>query len=187
MLAYDDDLGMSGAAASAAAAGSSRHSALTLAPVAEYHDSLQTSMCLLAVPPSPSPSSPSPSPSPAPYEVWVGQRNCVVVLCAGDLSVVEIIENRTDSSTLPSYVAYLAFTNLVCSDDRGCAPFGEDSAMLSLRIGEGGGSGVGRGALGRNVFGALYHGQCVTRWSAEDKRCLQTFNLEEQEGTSIDT
>ena len=170
---------------------------VTLDPLMVYMDSTQTSSCLLAIPrleasateanppqsmsdkslnsldlqPSSFAEQPRGSQSSGPtYELWVGQKNgLITILNAETLEVITFIQNPLDLSRLPSYVAYLSYAHLI---------YGVNSESV-------GGSGYpdssGTTALPDviSVYGALYHGQYVTRWNTEDKTARDSFNCEE--------
>ena len=168
-------------------------------PLMEYLDSTQTSSCLLAIPrieasvaetnPPQSFSDKSlnslelqpPSFSDQPtshqsggttYELWVGQKNgLITILDAETLAVITFIHNPLDLSRLPSYVAYLSYAHLI---------YGVNSESV-------GGTGASVPDV-MSVYGALYHGQYVTRWNTESRTAVESFNcekhLEEGEGIS---
>jgi hypothetical protein len=178
---------------------------ITLDPVMVYMDSTQTSSCLLAIPRIDSASSaaggdanhppqsmsdkslnsldlqpPSfsteqprgPQSSGPTYELWVGQKNgLITILNADTLEVITFIQNPLDLSRVPSYVAYLSYAHLI---------YGVNSESVG---GGAGGYSDGNGATALpdvvSVYGALYHGQYVTRWNTEDKTARDSFNCEE--------
>ena len=169
VLAFDDDL--------ASALTSITPARIKLLPIYEYHDSAQTSACLLAVPKVCSNnSSRSQSQSNfSSFEIWVGQKDGLIsVLDADNLKVVKFFKNTADLSKTPSYVAYLTYANLVCSISPEQVT-GNYSAAEKTN-----GSESSRDAVAEcvNVYGALFHGQYVTRWNAESKEVVQSFNCE---------
>ena len=176
---------------------------IKLDPLIEYMDSTQTSSCLLAIPkietstaeanPPPwsmssdkslnsldlqqQPSFPESLKAPqsrgTTYELWVGQKDgLITVLDAETLEVITFIHNSLDKSRLPSYVAYLSYSHLI---------YGVNSESVGAA---GFSSGSMTGVV--SVYGALYHGQYVTRWNTETKTAEESFNcekhLEEGEG-----
>lgn len=175
VFAFDDDL--------ASALTSTTPARIRLLPVCEYHDSAQTSACLLAVPKVCSYDT-SRSQSLSGFEIWVGQKDGLIsVLDAENLNVVKFFKNTADLSKTPSYVAYLTYANLVCSISQEQAT-GNYSTAEKMN-----GNVSSRNAVAErvNVYGALFHGQYVTRWNAESKEVVQSFNCEEhmdgKEGT----
>ena len=81
-----------------------------LQPVCEYHDLGQPASCVTAVPRPPG------EVGGASHELWVGQSEAMItILDPRDLSVVKFLRNTSDKSPTPSYMAYLAYTNLVYS------------------------------------------------------------------------
>ena len=100
--------------------------------------------------------------------------------------MLKFLQNTVDLSRTRSYVAYLTYANLVCS----VSP--EPAASSSNGPPEKTSGGVLAGnyvAECVSVYGALYHGQYVTRWSAESKTVVQSFNCEKhmegKEGTLV--
>lgn len=191
---------------------------ITLDPLMAYMDSTQTSSCLLAIPridpasgagagseANPPPQSMSdrslnsldlqppsfnteqprgPQSSGPIYELWVGQKNgLITILNAETLEVITFIQNPLDHSRVPSYVAYLSYAHLI---------YGVNSESVGGGVAGGYPDGSG-GATALpdvvSVYGALYHGQYVTRWNTEDKTARDSFNCEEHlergEGTII--
>ena len=168
VLAFDDDL--------ASAITTVTPARIKLLPICEYHDATQTSACLLAVPKVSSCSIPSQhqSTSATSFEIWVGQKaGLITILDAEKLSVLKFLQNTVDLSRTPSYVAYLTYANLVCSVSPEPAASNSGSEKTS-----GGVSAGNMVAECVSVYGALYHGQYVTRWSAESKAVVQSFNCE---------
>lgn len=168
VLAFDDDL--------ASALTSTTPARIRLLPVCEYHDSAQTSACLLAVPKVCSYDI-SWSQSLSGFEIWVGQKDGLIsVLDAENLNVIKFFKNTADLSKTPSYVAYLTYANLVCSISQEQAT-GNYSTAEKMN-----GNVSSRNAVAEcvNVYGALFHGQYVTRWNAESKEVVQSFNCEKQ-------
>ena len=176
---------------------------ITLDPLVEYMDSTQTSSCLLAIPrlesggtvaetttnpPLQSMSSDKsltsldlqPSSSiehsrctqytGTTYELWVGQKNgLITILNAETLDVVTFIQNPLDLSRLPSYVAYLSYAHLI---------YGVNSESVGgAGYPSNGGSATSPPDV-VSVYGALYHGQYVTRWNTETKTAVESFNCE---------
>ena len=171
VLAFDDDL--------ASAITTITPARIKLLPICEYHDTTQTSACLLAVPQVNSCSIPQSQPqstSATSFEIWVGQKaGLITILDAEKLTVLKFLQNTVDLSRIPSYVAYLTYGNLVCS----ISP--EPAASSSNGPPEKTSGGVLAGNVVAecvSVYGALYHGQYVTRWSAESKTVVQSFNCE---------
>ena len=177
VLAFDDDL--------ASAITTITPARIKLLPICEYHDTTQTSACLLAVPQVPQ-SQPQSTPATS-FEIWVGQKaGLITILDAEKLTVLKFLQNMVDLSRSPSYVAYLTYANLVCS----ISP--EPAASSSNGASEKTSGGVLAGNVVAecvSVYGALYHGQYVTRWSAESKTVVQSFNCEKhmegKEGTLV--
>ena len=167
---------------------------IKLDPLIEYMDSTQTSSCLLAIPkietstaeanhlpwsmsseksltsfdlqqPSFPESLKVPQSRGTTYELWVGQKDgLITVLDAETLEVITFIHNSLDKSRLPSYVAYLSYAHLIYgvnSESVGAAGF-SSSSMTGVV----------------SVYGALYHGQYVTRWNTETKTAEESFNCE---------
>ena len=180
VLAFDDDL--------ASAITTITPARIKLLPICEYHDTTQTSACLLGVPRvSSCPVSSQPQSTTATsFEIWVGQKaGLITILDAEKLTVLKFLQNTVDLSRTPSYVAHLTYANLVCSVSP--EPAGSSSNSGSEK--------TTGGVLAGNmvtecvsVYGALYHGQYVTRWSAESKAIVQSFNcekhMEEKEGNA---
>lgn len=171
VLAFDDDL--------ASAITTITPARIKLLPICEYHDTTQTSACLLAVPRVNSCSVPQSQPqstSATSFEIWVGQKaGLITILDAEKLTVLKFLQNTVDLSRPPSYIAYLTYANLVCS----VTP--EPAASSSNGPSEKTSGGVLAGNVVAecvSVYGALYHGQYVTRWSAESKTVMQSFNCE---------
>lgn len=164
---------------------------IKLDPLVEYMDSTQTSSCLLAIPrnetssaegnlhpqsmasdkslnsfdfqPTSFPESlRGPQSSGAMYELWIGQKNgLITILDAQTLEVITFIRNPFDLSRLPSYVAYLSYAHLIYgvnSESVGMAGFSMPDVI--------------------SVYGALYHGQYVTRWNTDSKTAEESFNCE---------
>ena len=166
-------------------------------PVLDYMDSTQTSSCLLAIPriesstsdsnpPAPSapqsfsekppssfelqpPSIPehlkAPQSSGPAYELWVGQKGgLITILDAETLDVITFIHNPLDLSRLPSYVAYLSYAHLI---------YGVNSESVGT-------AGMVTGSMPDvvSVYGALYHGQYVTKWNTTSKKAEESFNCE---------
>ena len=179
---------------------------ITLDPLMEYMDSTQTSSCLLAIPrlePSTAETNPpqsllsdkslnsldlqppsfteqprGPQSSGPTYELWVGQKNgLITILNAETLEIIAFIQNPLDLSRLPSYVAYLSYAHLI---------YGVNSESVG-GTGYPGSSGTTALPDVVSVYGALYHGQYVTRWNTENKTAVESFNceghLEQGEGT----
>lgn len=88
------------------------------------------------------------------------------MLDASTLKVIQFLQNSFDRSVMPSYVAYLSCTHLVYGGSGG-----------------GGGGVVGCKGEGQeaspSVFSALYHGQYVTRWNADTRKPVDSFNSRE--------
>ena len=83
---------------------------VTLQPVSTYHDPGRNASCALAVPIL------NQLGNVASHELWVGQsEGMITVLDPNDLSIIKFIANTMDGSERPSYMAYLAYANLVCS------------------------------------------------------------------------
>ena len=83
---------------------------VTLQSVCEYHDRSQSATCVLTVPVL------NQSGNVISHELWVGQSNgMITVLNPNDLSTVKFIQNTSDTSEMPSYMAHLTYANLVCS------------------------------------------------------------------------
>ena len=170
---------------------------ITLDPLMEYMDSTQTSSCLLAIPrleagtvdtnppqsmsdkslnsldlqpPSFTEQSRGPQSSGPTYELWVGQKNgLITILNAETLQVIAFIQNPLDLSRVPSYVAYLSYAHLI---------YGVNSESVG-GMGYPGSSGTTALPDVVSVYGALYHGQYVTRWNTESKMAVESFNCEE--------
>lgn len=143
---------------------------VSLSPVTQYRDSSQSCSCLLAIPRT-NPSNQScgvdhvePSGGGGEsYELWVGQKgNRITVLDAASLRVVKFLHNELDQSMMPTFVAYLSCSHLVygCSSARGAVK----------------GEGPPGSCDHMSVYSALYHGQYVTRWSAELKKPVDCFD-----------
>lgn len=76
----------------------------SLSPVSEYHALGQMANCVTAIPAMNGMS----------HELWVGQSEAwITVLNASDLSVVKFIQNTSDVSPTPGYMAHLTYANLV--------------------------------------------------------------------------
>ena len=169
---------------------------INLDPLMEYMDSTQTSSCLLAIPrleantaetnppqsmsdrslnsldlqpPSFTEQPRGPQSNGPTYELWVGQKNgLITILNAETLDIITFIQNPLDLSRLPSYVAYLSYAHLIYgvnSESVGGAGYpssGSTSTMPDVV----------------SVYGALYHGQYVTRWNTESKTAVESFNCE---------
>ena len=141
---------------------------IKLLPICEYHDITQTSACLLAVPQVNNCSIPQSQLQSTPansFEIWVRQKaGLITILDAEKLTVLKFLQNTVDLSRTPSYVAYLTYANLVCSISTEPAASSSNGAPEKTS---------GRVLAGNvvaecvSVYGALYHGQYVTRWSAE--------------------
>ena len=162
-----------------------------LHPIFTYYDPTQTVACLLAVPVHVSPgqthapSGEDHTQSGTGYELWVGQKEgLITVLDAATLSTIKFIKSSLDLSPTPSYVSYLIYSNLVCSVPME-STFGSQHGCSGVAGGEGGG-GEGEEVVCVSVYGALFHGQYVTRWNAKSKEALEAFNcrahLEPSEG-----
>ena len=171
VLAFDDDL--------ASAITTITPARIKLLPICEYHNTTQTSACLLAVPQVNSCSIPQSQhyrTSATSFEIWVGQKaGLITILDAEKLTVLKFLQNTVDLSRTPSYVAYLTYANLVCSIST------EPAASSSNGPPEKTSGGVLAGNVVAecvSVYGALYHGQYITRWSAESKTVVQSFNCE---------
>lgn len=142
---------------------------IALSPVTRYRDSTQCSSCILALPRNGTSQSvgheqekPLDQSGKGSYELWVGQKeNKITVLDAASLKVVKFLHNSLDRSVMPSFVAYLSYSHLVygCNLGRGVVS----------------GKGEGQGECA-SVYSALYHGQYVTRWNADTKQPLDTFD-----------
>ena len=162
-------------------------------PLMEYMDSTQTSSCLLAIPrldtsaasesnvPPQSMSDKSlnsldaqplsfseqhhraPRSSTTPYELWIGQKSgLITILDAETFEVITFIQNPLDHSRVPSYVAYLSYAHLIYgvnSESVGPNPTNPLPDVVS-------------------VYGALYHGQYVTRWNIDTRKAEEGFNCE---------
>ncbi len=139
---------------------------LRLSPIVEYADSSQSSTCFLVVPHG------RKQEGGVSYELWVGQkRGVITILDADSLSVIKFIRTTLDLSQVPSYTAYLRYAHLVC----GLSP--DYSGECTVK-----------GCV--TVYGALYHGQFVSRWDAVDKKELdcvscQSFMEDQSEGTRM--
>ena len=156
-------------------------SCLSLEPLAEHSHPTQTSACLLVVPARNSldggasnSTDRSDKPTGGSYEIWVGQKGSMItILDAETLQVVQFIQNELDLSTRPSYVAYLSYAHLVCGVNT--------EQLTTSKLG-----GETRLTASSNtcvsVYGALYHGQYVTRWNAETKQAIESFNCREHLG-----
>ena len=176
VLAYEDDISCVMTSVAPAR--------VKLLPTREYHHPNQSSNCLLAVP-----KSTVDLQAGIGFEIWVGQKEgMITVLDAENLEVVKFIRNDLDQSRTPSYVAYLTVAHLVCSVSPELAangvanqPQGE-VPVISYPSSD---SHIPRACV--SVYGAVYHGQYVTRWNAEDKTAVENFNckhhLDNQKGT----
>ena len=134
-------------------------SRVTLEPVVAYQDVTQTAASLLVVP--------SPRGDGA-HEIWVGQKSAMItVLEAETLWVVKFIQNKLDLSKVPSYVAYLSYAHLVLG------AMSPDSHVMPSRPAQ-----LSSGASAVSVYGAMYHGQYVTRWNADSKIAVESFNCQ---------
>ena len=173
-------------------------------PIMEYMDSTQTSSCLLAIPridtsatsegnaplqsmtdksltsfdsqplSFPEQNCRPPRSSGTPYELWIGQKNgLITILDAETLEVITFIQNPLDHSRVPSYVAYLSYAHLI---------YGVNSESVGPNLTTSLPDVV-------SVYGALYHGQYVTRWNIDTRTAEEGFNcekhLEKGEGTVI--
>lgn len=166
---------------------------IKLDPLIEYMDSTQTSSCLLAIPrieasttgtntapqsfsdkppnsmelqpPSISEQLKATQSSGTTYELWVGQKNgLITILNAETLEVIDFIQNPLDQSRLPSYVAYLSYAHLIYGvNSESVGPAGFMSNSMPDVV---------------SVYGALYHGQYVTRWNTDNKKAEESFNCE---------
>ena len=163
LLAFEDDI--------SSVVTTSAPARVRLPQVSEYHDPSQSSTCLLLVPRAASQSSASSSS----FELWVGQRNgLITVLDPTTLNVIKFIQNTLDQSNTPSYVAYLTYANLVC----GINPEEICSVSSPPAQGKESGSENERKKSSVCVYGALYHGQYVTRWDTETRTPVESFNCE---------
>ena len=155
ILAFDDDIGPLVTTPAPAR--------IKMNTVREYHDSSQTSACLLVIP--------KVAQSQTSFELWVGQTaGLITVLDAETLNVIKFISNTLDLSRIPSYVAHLIYASLVCNVNT------EQTSSSSQR-GEVGGDFAGQKSC-VCVYGALCHGQYVTGWNAESKTAVESFNCE---------
>ena len=127
---------------------------IKLSPLAEYSDSTQTSSCFLVVPQG------KRNEGGVTYELWVGQkRGIITILDTDTLAVIKFVRTTLDLSKVPSYTAYLSYAHLVC----GMSP--DYSGECALR-----------GCV--TVYGALYHGQFVSRWDTVAKKELDCVNCQ---------
>ena len=142
---------------------------ISLSPIAQYRDSTQSTTCILPLSTHSSTLSNQSSNSQkvsmqlpvSSYELWVGQKgNRITVLDAASLKVVKFLNNSLDKSIMPSYIAYLSYSHLVCGGDseRGVA------------------SGKREGCDYVSVYSALHHGQYVTRWNTVTKCSVDSFD-----------
>ena len=178
VLAYDDDISCVMTSVAPAR--------VKLLPVQEYRHPNQSSSCLLAVPKSTTNLQTQPG-----FELWVGQKEgMITVLDADTLEVVKFIQNDFDQSRIPSYVAYLTFAHLVCSVSPELAANGasnQSQGEVPVINYPSSDSNIPRACV--SVYGAVYHGQYVTRWNAEDKTAMENFNckrhLDSQKGMTF--
>ena len=100
--------------------------------------------------------------------MWVGQKeNRISVLDAASLEVVKFLHNPLDKSSMPSYISYLSCSHLVSAYD--------PARGVACGKGEGTGDYV-------NVYSVSYHGQYVTRWDAETKKAVDSFDCRTHSG-----
>ncbi len=88
----------------------------------------------------------------------------ITVLDAESLKVIKFMDNPLDHSVMPSYVAHLSYSHLVCGYDLGNGASSK---------GEGHG---GVASSSDNVYSALYHGQYVTKWNHVTKEAIESFD-----------
>ena len=114
---------------------------IKLSLLAEYSDTTKTSSCFLVVPQG------KRNEGGVTYELWVGQkRGIITILDAEMLAVIKSVRTTMDLSKVPSYTAYLSY---MYNSLYGMSPdYSEECAR--------------RGCA--TVYGALYHGQFVSRW-----------------------
>ena len=164
VLAYEDDISHMVASMIAPAR-------IKLLPACDYHHRNQSSSCLLAVPKITTNAQAQSS-----FEIWVGQKEgMVTVLDAESLEVVKVFFDLDQSRTL-SYVAYLIFADLACN----LSPVNEtvDQPQVEVPLISKNSSNLCAQELCMSVYGALYQGQYVTRWNAESKTVVDSFNCE---------
>ncbi len=141
-----------------------------LTEVSEYHDPSQSSTCLLVVPAT------STQPHSSSFELWVGQKNgLITVLDAATLNVIKFIRNTLDLSKVPSYMAYLTYANLVCGVNLKQMYSNASPPVLRREYRSEGGEAKGSPTC---VYGAMYHGQYVTRWDSDSKVPMESFDCE---------
>ncbi len=148
VYAYSDDIG------SPSTPGASLPSKVRLTPLAEYSDPTQSSSCFLVVPQG------KRSDGGLTFELWVGQkRGVITILDAETFKVIKFVRTTMDMSKVPSYTAYLSYAHLVC----GMSPdYTGDCAV--------------RGCV--TAYGALYHGQFVSRWDTVTKKEVDCINCQ---------
>ena len=170
VLAYDDDISCVMTSVAPAR--------VKLLPAREYHHPNQSSSCLLAVP-----KFTANEQAQLGFEIWVGQKEgMITVLDAENLEVVKFIRNDLDQSRTPNYVAYLTFAHLVCSMSPEQATNGSSNQPQGevTVIGDMCDSHAPKACV--SVYGALYHGQYVTRWNAGSKTAVESFNCKRHLG-----
>lgn len=156
---------------------------VSLPVISQYKDSTQTSASILALPRGGASQSVNlelektmEKSGKGSYELWIGQKgNRITVLDAGSLKVVKFLHNSLDQSVMPSYMAYLSCSHLV---------YGSTPARGVVS-----GQGEGKGEC-VSVFSALWHGQYITRWNADSKKPVDSFNCQsyatsEDKGQSV--